>query len=372
MQGSATSCSTARNAAGLATRPVWTLMHRLPMYRRLPAHAICRSPKASSGAWSTCRAAPAWRRRARLRSCSAGASAVVTGSRADYGLLDLADARDPERAALRAAARRHRHASLARVRHDRRRCSGTTVSPSTRASRCCCRARRRRRRRQVDRARRDRLRRRLRAAEARSRGGARRPLRDPGGGAGGAVHAPADRPSAAAATSPKAPSTSRFATPSPRWRICISPPTRSRRGACGSSARTRSASSPSAAPGIDYIKRLPADDAPGGGAGDRARRSADAMLLVTFHPVTLGSTATAARIRRAARRARDARAADRRWLFTLPNADTEGRAADAAAQSLRRRARQCDRLFAVLGSAALHQPDARGRCRGRQFVERPL
>ena len=224
---------TALNAAGFGTRPAWTLMHRLPMFAACPRGDL--------------RVAESIERR--LINLPSSASfrpamtdtprniCVVTGSRADYGLLIWLMRAIRETAGLElqlVVTGMHLSPEFGYT-VDKIEADGFAIDATRRDAAL---QRLRRRRRQVHRARRDRLRRCVRAARARPRRGARRPLRDPRGGAGRDVHAAPDGTSTAA-TSPRAQSTNRSATRSPRCRTCISRPMPIRRGGCPSSARTR-------------------------------------------------------------------------------------------------------------------------------------
>ena len=240
----ATRCSSALNDAGIMARPVWTLMHRLPMYAACPRMRLAVAEHIerrlinlpSSASWAP-------EAVAKRRIC------VVTGSRAEYGLLywvmhDLrADAGRSSCSSSSPACTSSPEFGLT-VRGDR----SATASPSTRASRCCCRATRRSAIAKSIGLGVDRLRRRASSSlQPDSCCRARRPLRDPRRRAG--------RPGAQAfrvahiaggdTTEGAFDEAIRHAITKMAHLHFVDQ--RVRHGACASSARTRSASSSSAA-----------------------------------------------------------------------------------------------------------------------------
>jgi UDP-hydrolysing UDP-N-acetyl-D-glucosamine 2-epimerase len=120
-------------------------------------------------------------------------------------------------------------------------------------------------------------------------------------------------------------------------------------------------------PGIDYIHRLEKmtrEEL----ARDTGLDLGGRVLLVTFHPPTLGSAPALAELEELLA-ALAALGPETTLAFTLPNADTAGRALAARLERFRRRASQGAALRGP-GLAALSEPVAPCRCDHRQLVER--
>ncbi len=295
----------------------------------------------------------------------------VTGSRADFGLLIWPMRAIQQTARADAATHRHRHASVPGIRLHHRQYPRRKASTSTTPSKRCSAA--------------------IPASASPNRSGSASsgsPMRSRGSSrisswclatATRRLRRRRRRCSCdcrwricSAATSPKARSMNRSAMRSARWRICIS-----RRNADSTRRLVQLGEDPSriftvGSPGIDAIKRLKLMDRETMSAAKSEWLLGERNVLVTFHPATVEADQSVGALDEIVRRAFNTRSEGFRLFFTLANADAEGRALNDQIQAFVS-TRPAERHGGgVAWATSLHQPDERGRRRGRQLLERHL